>query len=173
MNTNVSGEIPTVHHTGTDVQVRTILESLSNSTNFTLAQHIKGIDTELAQFVKGLVSDRPNALLSFFTEQSERYCFLFFMVYAEAIRQAGLDSNVDHYALQIDGLNLTLWVILKNEDATFDECAAYYNSYTGIKNNQMFRRLRVDLSVFSADEAPTPSSFQIVTPAQCLPATNT
>ena len=140
----------------TDIQVRTILKEIHKELSETIRQHDEGIDTEVAQFIKNLVEDRDNTLLKFFAEQSERYGRVLALVFKRAVKDSRLDQSVAYYLVDVKGLNLVLWVILKPDNDSFEQVSRFYSIYADLMEDKTFRKLKVDFSVFVEGEVSVP-----------------
>ena len=148
----------------TDIQVGKILELLKDET--ALAHHIHelGSNTEIGQVIKDMLEKNGEPVLVFLKEQSEDFTQFFIALITNLIKSIKLNDYVKMYGTMVDGFNVTLWIILKNSNDSFELCSQFYDIYSQVSTQGLFKKLNIDFSVLCEDEVILPPSFKTILP---------
>ena len=147
-----------------DIQVGKILELLKDETALAHAIHELGSNTEIGQFVKSILEKNGEPVLDFLKEEGEKFTQIFVSLMIHLFRSTELNNYVKMYCSKMDGFNVSLWVILNDSNDSFELYSKFYNIYSQISAQWLFKKLIIDFSVLSEDEILLSPSFKTILP---------
>lgn len=119
-----------------------------------------GLNTELAQVVENFFAQPTEFLDRMRVVHDELLSQLFMVGFLHLINQAGLDKLVNTYAVRVNGTDITLWIILKDNEDTFENRSAFYGIISELSNVPQFEKINVDFLIMREADLPIPESFK-------------
>lgn len=119
-----------------------------------------GISTELAKSVEEFFVQPHEFLDKMRLMHNDLFSQLFMISFMHLVKQCDLYKTVSSYAVKVNGADISLWIILKDSEDTFENRSKFYRIVSQLSNIPQFEKINVDFLLLTEGELHIPESFK-------------